>query len=409
MHRPSKTSRNDSGFIEDYLSIGRERPALPWNRRLPHLLQYPEYQLIWFVRICGHYGIYPAPTVLLNRLLVCLKYYKIVSNKTHPYRTPSSPSRNVTRDFSETLAWSSVGAGWRPLHGNFRNRGYSIEWHDFTADADLDWSRSFHPGSVEICLNLAGSAEVRAKSGTVEFAPQTAGFYFQQNPSLCAVRRGGERHQFLTIELAREFVQRHIEGQSDTTHPLLATFLARRDAVASVSEVTRLTSDQRALVMSLRRPPVCAAAQRLWYHAKSLEVACAFFYKSPPPQELFCEQQKRLNLERVNRVIALLKENLAEPPSLAEIARRVGCSPFYLSRIFSQEIGQTMTQYLRQLRMEKASQLLLEGKLKITFIALEVGYSSASHFSAAFHETFGCCPGLYPLRTSTQRVNNPGR
>ena len=68
-----------------------------------------------------------------------------------------------------------------------------------------------------------------------------------------------------------------------------------------------------------------------------------------------------------------------------------------------------MTQYLRQLRMEKASQLLLEGKLKITFIALEVGYSSASHFSAAFHETFGCCPGLYPLRTSTQRVNNPGR
>jgi AraC-like DNA-binding protein len=31
-----------------------------------------------------------------------------------------------------------------------------------------------------------------------------------------------------------------------------------------------------------------------------------------------------------------------------------------------------------------------------------VGYNSLSHFSAAFHETFGCCPGLYPLKTPAQ-------
>ena len=34
----------------------------------------------------------------------------------------------------------------------------------------------------------------------------------------------------------------------------------------------------------------------------------------------------------------------------------------------------------------------------VTEAALEVGYNSLSHFSAAFHETFGCCPGLYPLK-----------
>jgi AraC-like DNA-binding protein len=34
---------------------------------------------------------------------------------------------------------------------------------------------------------------------------------------------------------------------------------------------------------------------------------------------------------------------------------------------------------------------------------MEVGYSSLSHFSQTFHETFGCCPGLYPLRTTTQK------
>jgi hypothetical protein len=47
--------------------------------------------------------------------------------------------------FSEAPASESVGSGWRQLSGGFRLQGYSLEWHDFLADGDLDWSRSFHP------------------------------------------------------------------------------------------------------------------------------------------------------------------------------------------------------------------------------------------------------------------------
>ena len=49
--------------------------------------------------------------------------------------------------------------------------------------------------------------------------------------------------------------------------------------------------------------------------------------------------------------------------------------------------------------MDKAAELLRLGELNVTEVALEVGYSSPSHFSQTFHETFGCCPGLYPIRT----------
>ena len=52
--------------------------------------------------------------------------------------------------------------------------------------------------------------------------------------------------------------------------------------------------------------------------------------------------------------------------------------------------------------MERAAELLEAGRHNVTEAALEVGYNSLSHFSAAFHETFGCCPGLYPLKTSAQ-------
>ena len=48
---------------------------------------------------------------------------------------------------------------------------------------------------------------------------------------------------------------------------------------------------------------------------------------------------------------------------------------------------------------------LRAAEFNVTEVALEVGYASLSHFSAAFHETFGCCPGLYPLKTPTQKTN----
>jgi AraC-like DNA-binding protein len=164
----------------------------------------------------------------------------------------------------------------------------------------------------------------------------------------------------------------------------------------------RLSASQQQLIATLRQPPVYAAVQSLWYQCKALELALTFFIQPPAGEELFCTRQQRLAQERVEQVIFLLKKNLAEPPPLEELGRKIGCSHFYLSRIFSAQTGKTITQYLRQLRMERAAELLRAGEFNVTEVALEVGYSSLSHFSAAFHETFGCCPGLYPLKTPAQ-------
>ena len=64
----------------------------------------------------------------------------------------------------------------------------------------------------------------------------------------------------------------------------------------------------------------------------------------------------------------------------------------------------TLPQYLRQIRMERAAELLRTGQCNVTEAALEVGYSSLSHFSSTFQGTFGCCPGLYPVQTATQQA-----
>lgn len=316
---------------------------------------------------------------------------------TFPARIVSA-SVEDHRTFSEATAWRDVSEGWRPLSGNFRDLGFSVEWHDFTTERTLDWAHSFHPEGLEICLNLAGHGEVSAGNRQLAFDASTAGFYCQSKPQLKGRRNGGERHQFLTVELSVDFIAQHIGAKDDGLHFAVKNFVNGKTD-REVSDPIRLSNEHRQLAFSLSRPPVAAAAQGLWFHAKALEIASSLLYRSHVQEEFFCQRHKRQNHERVERVIAVLKENLAEPPSLEEIGRRVGCSHFYLSRIFSQEMGLGIFQHLRALRLERAAELLRERKMNVTQVALEVGYSSPSHFSTAFHKTFGCCPGLYPLRT----------
>ena len=64
-------------------------------------------------------------------------------------------------DFAEARVWDALGGGWQCLHGCYCQQGVSIEWHDFACDKPRDWARSFHPGSVEICLNISGHSRLR--------------------------------------------------------------------------------------------------------------------------------------------------------------------------------------------------------------------------------------------------------
>jgi AraC-like DNA-binding protein len=303
--------------------------------------------------------------------------------------------------FAEAPAWSAVGAGWRPLFGNFRRLGFSFEWHEFATVRALDWARSFHPGGIELCLNLEGSATVTNGSESVELIARTLAFYHQGKPPLSAARRAGERHRFLTVEFSPAFLEQHFREQADNLHPLVRAVVNGEARGSLLSAPERLATSLQPLMESLRHCPVFTPAQEVWFRCKALELAAQLFFR-PAGGELFCTRAQRAARERVERARAILKERLHEPPALEELGKLVGCSPFYLSRLFSQETGLTIQQYIRQVRMERAAELLRSGKCNVTEAALEVGYNSLSHFSTVFHETFGCCPGLYPLKTTTQ-------
>lgn len=296
----------------------------------------------------------------------------------------------------ESRAWQGIGAGWKPIYGSFANQGFSVESHEFSTPETLDWGTSFHPDSVELCLNIAGRGEVQSGNEAARFESQTIGSYSRRQRPLEASRAARDQHRFLTVELSFPFLNRQLAGMESVLRPEVRdmVFGKKRNTVGGVE---RMETWHESLVSGLWNPPVAPEAYPLWYQSKLMELMASFFFPKPNPEsELFCMRQKRVAHERVERVIELLRVDLENPPTLEALGQQVGCSPFYLSRIFSREIGMTIPQYIRKIRMERAAELLLSGKYNVTEAAMAVGYSSLSHFSKAFCETIGCCPALFP-------------
>lgn len=299
---------------------------------------------------------------------------------------PESPERG---------AWDGVRSGWRLLYGSFADLGVAMEWHDFQSDDALDWGRSFHPGSVELCLNQSGGGEVRAGRQRTIFRAQTAGFYSAGSGAVVAERHAGDAHRFLTLEMSREFLAKQLAGSEDAVRPAVQAQLLNNRGRSFASEAVEFSQAKSALVEQLATPPVPPAAFPLWYQGKVCELLAEFAFA--PHEEMFCARQKRMARERVERVQSILRARFDNPPTLEQLGREVGVSQFYLSRIFSQETRMTIPQFIRRVRMERAGELLREGRHNVTEAAFAVGYSSLGHFSKSFCEVMGCCPTLYPL------------
>ena len=91
----------------------------------------------------------------------------------------------------------------------------------------------------------------------------------------------------------------------------------------------------------------------------------------------------------------LLDANYAEPFSLQRLAERVHLHPSTLSRRFTAEFGQSISDYLRERRLCEAARLLADTKLPIKAIAAAVGYRHGSDLALAFKRRYGVSPTGY--------------
>ena len=103
-------------------------------------------------------------------------------------------------------------------------------------------------------------------------------------------------------------------------------------------------------------------------------------------------------VERVNRAIDYIVRNLAGPLSLGEVSDAAGFSPFHFHRVFKSLLGETLNQFVKRQRLERALYLMSHAPARsLTDVALDCGFASSSDFSRSFKQHYGLAPSVFDL------------
>ncbi len=106
-------------------------------------------------------------------------------------------------------------------------------------------------------------------------------------------------------------------------------------------------------------------------------------------------QSNRTDAERLMRIVQTIQEHYQEEISLAGLAEREYLSVGYLSRYIRKNLGMSFSQYVRELRLVQARQMLTFDSETITHISYDCGFHSPSAFIEEFRQQYGITPGQY--------------
>jgi AraC family transcriptional regulator len=102
--------------------------------------------------------------------------------------------------------------------------------------------------------------------------------------------------------------------------------------------------------------------------------------------------------ERINLAIDHVVGHLGEPLRLADVAGAARLSPFHFHRVFQVLVGETLAEFVKRLRLERALVTMAHApRSSLTTIALQCGFSSSSDFSRCFKQRYGTAPSAFDI------------
>ena len=105
--------------------------------------------------------------------------------------------------------------------------------------------------------------------------------------------------------------------------------------------------------------------------------------------------QNEHQIENLKKVLIYISENYSSPIRLEELASLVNLNPQYFCRYFRENLGKTVTEYINEIRIEKASEALAETDYKIITIAQDTGFDNIGYFIRRFKKEKGVTPSEY--------------
>lgn len=181
---------------------------------------------------------------------------------------------------------------------------------------------------------------------------------------------------FTSTRLEAPSVAKPSAGQPSRVHPAFISALDRdmMDAILRFLRALETGADRRVLAPVYLKEIVYRALQAEQY-TRLTERAASESASNP-----------------VSGIIAYVQEHIGEPMSVSELAERAFMSPSAFSHLFRDVTGRSPYQFVKEMRLGKARELLIENQDSVTQISKAVGYRSTSHFINEFRDRYGMTP-----------------
>lgn len=251
---------------------------------------------------------------------------------------------------------------------------------------NLSFRNSHLHNDFEICLLLKGECTVNSKKESYYLNKDSIILFNPIQPHEIMTQNNSAL--ILSLQISNKFCVNYYPAISNTNFSVsnLTPFLSEDDNRMLISLIIQLSS--------------AYFKHDYGYEFKCLSLINHLFYTlfQLIPHASICDEERAKNLQRlhrVNRIISYIEENYSSKLFLSTIAEREELSLTYLSHFFKDNLNTTFQNYLNQVRLNKAKQLILQTNMKLIDICLECGFSDTRYLNNMFFKQFGCTPTEY--------------
>lgn len=259
----------------------------------------------------------------------------------------------------------------------------------------IDFKITNAPIEFAYCLSGRMSVEFHSEDGKIEFLEVSPGataiFYLPNTYGILKIH-SNELLKVISLHCSLEYFQEFI----DESNKFLKEKFDFDEKISPFLELSKSHANIRNTANQILSCEYNSKLKNKYLNSKSDEL---IIYMLEQINSNYLEENYEIitkrDIEKAQEIEKILHNNLVEVPSLLELADIASMTHTKLSKVFKNIYGQTVFGYLRELRLNKAKQLLDDSKLNITEITYETGWSNPSHFSREFKEKFGLSPKSY--------------
>ena len=180
------------------------------------------------------------------------------------------------------------------------------------------------------------------------------------------------------------------------------SFLSVENSMQKFYDKVAFSPSMAVVLSQILHTKVHDSMKTLYFKGKVYELLSLYFNKNEDTSTEQCPfLVDEKNVNRIRLAKDILIERMTEPPSLEALASEIGLNIKKLKDGFKQLYGDTVYSYLLDHKMEEARRMLDSKQHNVNEVGLKLGYSTSSHFIAAFKKKFGTTPKKYLMSVSS--------